>query len=128
MLGRFARRRVYVMSSGMSDTSRGKDPSIEELIGALGAHFGSDSFDIVDHWESDLCAIGIARRDDHRVLAYLSTLGRPEQPYYVELELPPDAGDDVPYRVAGQHHPSDFATLARLVGSHLGLASRDACE
>jgi hypothetical protein len=66
-----------------------KDPIIIALLERLGERLGPDSFDIVDHWESDLCAVGIASPRDHGILAYLSCYGEPEGRYHVELELPP---------------------------------------
>src|SRR3954465_13211172 len=88
-----------------------KDSSIDDLISALSAHFGAGAFDVVDHWEADLHAVGIARHDDHRVLAYVSTTAAPDDTYFVELELPTETGDEFPYSVAGRHHPPDLAGL-----------------
>ena len=75
-----------------------KDPTIQRVIERLAGRFGRGAFAIVDHWDGDLCAIGIARPDDHGTLAYICTFGEPENCYYVELELPPPADSDMPNR------------------------------
>jgi hypothetical protein len=52
-------------------------------------------------------------------LAYVSCSGQPEGRYYVELELPPVAGDNFPYEAAGSHEDLDLESLIAIVASHL---------
>ena len=80
-----------------------KDQSIVRLLDGLTARLGPRAFDVVDHWESDLCAIGIARPDNHDVLVYISTNGESDERCSVSLELPPQPGSDIPYTAAGDH-------------------------
>ena len=98
-----------------------KDRSIITLVGKLRARFGPDAFVIRDHWESDLCAIGIAALDEPTRLVHISTFGKPEGRYDVSLELPPVPGDDFPYTPAADRWDLDFEGLATLLGEHLGI-------
>lgn len=98
-----------------------KDPAILSVLDGLRARLGHESFDIVDHWESDLCAVGIASRRDHGVLAYLSCFGEPEGRWHVELELPPLPSDDLPYRDAGRFPDLDVEAAAAIIRRHFGL-------
>jgi hypothetical protein len=99
-----------------------KDSIIIALLDRLGERLGPDSFDTVDHWESDLCAVGIASPGGHGILAYISCYGEPEGRYHVELEMPPSPGNDLPYQVAGRFSDLDFEALVNVVSKHLGQA------
>ena len=50
-----------------------KEQSIMQFISKLTAAIGGNSFQVVDHWDSDLCAVGIAAPDDPDRLVYVST-------------------------------------------------------
>jgi hypothetical protein len=103
----------------MDDSALEKSPAIIALLNALRERSGGDAFCIVDHWYADLDAIGIGSPHDRRVLAYVSCSGQPEGRYYVELELPPVAGDNFPYEAAGSHEDLDLESLIAIVASHL---------
>jgi hypothetical protein len=105
-----------------TDTRPKKDPAITELLERLRERLGPGAFAIVDHWEADPCAVGIARPRDTGVLAYLSTFNLPAGRYDVELELPPGPAQDLIYREAGKHWDVDFETLAEVVRRHLIVA------
>jgi hypothetical protein len=47
-----------------------KDKTILELIKRLKIHLDADHLEIIDHWDSDLCAIGLGK--DSRLI-YIST-------------------------------------------------------
>jgi hypothetical protein len=97
-----------------------KDSSILSLLDRLRDRLGPGNFDIIDHWESDPYAVGLASPQDHGVLAYISCFGEPEGRYHVELELPPSSGDDLPYREAGRFSDLDFEAMVGVVSEHLG--------
>jgi hypothetical protein len=99
-----------------------KDPAIVTLLRRLSDRLGLDAFEIVDHWEPDLCAIGIASPRDHGVLAYISCFGEPEGRYHVELELPPSPGGELPYQDAGRYDDLGFEALVSVVSAHFGRA------
>ena len=81
----------------------GKDTSIDQLVAALPMR--ERGWVVVDHWDADLFAIGVARKDDERRLVYVSTFKRAPGRYDYQCETPsgPDAtefdttetGDDV---------------------------------
>ena len=95
-----------------------KDPAIIELLERLRRRLGPEAFDVVDHWEGDPTAVGIASPREHGVLAYLSTFDRPPGRYDVELEWPPAPGQEFPYRDAGKHRDLDFEAMAEVVRRH----------
>lgn len=105
----------------MSDP-RSKDPAILDTLKRLRSTFGDGAFVVVDHWDSDLNAVGIAKPDNRRVLVYFAAYGNG---YYAELELPSPAGDDMPYRVVGRCSGLTFDQLARVVACHLALPDPD---
>jgi hypothetical protein len=96
-----------------------KESSIVEVLDRLQARLGPDTFAIVDHWDCDRRAVGVARPDDHGVLAYIATWG---SGFYVELELPPPPGDDFPNAVAGQHSGLSAEQVVQIVAGHLSLS------
>lgn len=94
-----------------------KDKTIETTLRRLQNALGASFFDIVDHWEGDLCAVGIARPDNHSILVYISTW-TPSAGYYdVHLELPPTKEDDI-YEPAGLYKRVDFDGLIEIVKRH----------
>jgi hypothetical protein len=99
-----------------------KDPAILRVLDRLWSRLGPGTFVVTDHWEADLCAVGIASPYNHGVLAYISTHGEPPERFYVELELPPRPGGDFPYQAAGRFQALDFEQLASVIGKHLADA------
>lgn len=100
-----------------------KDPALLQMIAQLRARLGEGAFDIVDHWESDSCAIGIASPQNHGVLAYLSNWKREPGFYDADLELPPLPGENVIYRDAGIYRNIGFEDVVRVVREHLARAA-----
>jgi hypothetical protein len=99
-----------------------KDDVIIRVLDRLRHDLGAGAFDVVDHWEADLNAVGIASPKNHGVLVYISTSGQSEERYHVELELPPAPGDDFPYQDAGSFSQLDYPQLLDIVRQHLGRA------
>jgi hypothetical protein len=101
-----------------------KVPEIENVLEALKARFGAGGFDVVDHWPADPAAVGVARRDDAAVLAYVSVESQfqgESVKYYVALELQP-AGPHEIFQAAGDFHRLTLGEIPDIVGRHLGLA------
>jgi hypothetical protein len=96
-----------------------KDPIILGTLSRLWSRLGPGSFEVVNHWEADRTAVGIASPRSHRVLVNISSH---EDGFHVELELPSAAGDDLPYRVAGRASGLDFEQLVGVVAEHLARA------
>ncbi len=82
-----------------------KDKTITQLLVALDLE--RRGWMIVDNWDADLCAVGIARPSEPRRLVYVSTFNQPEGRYYYECDVPSgpletdfertDKGDSVTY-------------------------------
>ncbi|MBS1797470.1 MAG: hypothetical protein JSS81_26845 [Acidobacteria bacterium] len=97
-----------------------KTAALRRAVGRLREMLGAEAFDIVDRWDGDLCAVGVARRDDHGVLVYFSTFDRAEGRYFVSLELP-SSDPENPYVAAGEFDDVGFDELASIVRRHLSL-------
>jgi hypothetical protein len=96
-----------------------KDPSLDRLIARLRADLGPDTFDIVDHWDGDRHATGFAAPRDHRVLAYVSVLSNDTDAIFVERELPPEPGSDLPYQTVGNSSAITYDELVDILRKHL---------
>jgi hypothetical protein len=97
------------------------DKSIVDVLAQLQRHLGADTFEVLDHWDADLFAVGIARAETPQRLVYILTYGLPEGRYTVELELPPEPGSDDEYESSGWHENLAFGELAAIAAKHLGL-------
>ena len=100
-----------------------KDPAIIAALDRLWSSLGPDAFVQADHWEPDLCAVGIASPRDPGVLVYISCFGEPQGRFGYELELPPPPGSDDLYEVAGRGDGVTFEELASVAKAHLSRAS-----
>jgi hypothetical protein len=81
---------------------------------------GESTFDVVDRWDGDLFAIGIARPDNHRVLVYISTYDQPLGTYFVSLELPALPFSDDPYASAGEFRARSLDELVSIIRKPFG--------
>lgn len=96
-----------------------KDASIQELLVKLTSLVEPGAFEIVDYWDADLFAIGLARPGESSVLAYVSTREAPGR-YTVHLELMPSEDSGLPYTPGDVHEGLDWNALVTVVGAHLG--------
>jgi hypothetical protein len=103
----------------MSKQELVKDESIHDLLARLKRALRGREFQVVDHWEASLCAIGVASPQEKRALAYISTFDKPPGYYFLSLELPPPPGSGRSYVPAGEYEHVDFKGLARLIKRHL---------
>ena len=96
-----------------------KDVSIRRLLSTVAARLGPAGWTVVDHWDADLFAIGVAKVDDPRILVYVSTYQHPTGKFYVECEVPngPEPSD---YRVQ-QQGEVDLEALLEILRTHLSL-------
>lgn len=102
------------------DKTAEKDRRILDLLDQLRSKLGDGAFDIVDHWEQDLIAVGIASPRNHQILVYIGVY---DDGYHAELELPPVTEDDGRYRVAGRYSGLSFDQLANIVDTHFAQES-----
>jgi hypothetical protein len=99
-----------------------KDPAIIAVLDRLRSRLGPAAFVLADHWEPDLCAVGIASPHDPGVLVYISTYAEPPGCFGYELELPSPPGSDELYDVAGRGSGLSFEELVGVVTGHLSRA------
>lgn len=62
-----------------------KEDSILKIISYLEKHLGKDSFLIADHWDADMCAIGLTHPTGEPLI-YISNYNKPTDTFYVEIE------------------------------------------
>ena len=79
---------------------------------------GNDAFDVVDHWDADPCAVGVAPRNDHGFLVYISSLSTTQGVYAYQCECPP-TGEAVPYDADPMVETATYAELLDAVRSHV---------
>lgn len=91
-----------------------KDQTIRDLVAAL--PMKENAWVVVDHWDADLCAIGIARADRPRQLVYISTFGRDPRRYDYQCEMPSGPED---FRTTAAGDDVDFEALLGAVRKHL---------
>ncbi|MGI8794689.1 MAG: hypothetical protein ACR2H3_16200 [Acidimicrobiales bacterium] len=93
-----------------------KAPSIIALLEAL--DLDRRGWEVVDHWDADECALGIAGRGQPRRLVYVSTFQRGPERYDYECEVP--GGPDIEqYEVTIRGEDVCLETLVAVLESHL---------
>jgi hypothetical protein len=99
------------------------------VLGRLRERFGRDAFSLVEHWDDDTCAVGVAGAGPRTRLVYISTCNLPPGRYDVSVEDAPRLGgapaadDEIPRDTVEHLVGVDFDGLAALVARHLQLAS-----
>ena len=104
-----------------ASASEPKEASIRELLRQLHVRLGPATFEVVNHWDADLCAVGLTKPGVPLPLVYISTFNLPPGRYYVALEAPPNAGRMDLYEHAGELTNVDFEQLVRILSDHLQL-------
>ena len=103
-----------------------KDLSVRRFLEA--ADLDARGLAILDHWEADRYAIGIARADNHERLVYISTWQREAGRFRVELETSA-LNDPAGYVTEHTSEDCDQAHAVRLIKSFLmppaGTATRE---
>ena len=97
-----------------------KDQTLLNVLDRLRLDFGGGAYQFVDHWDRDLCAVGIARNDEPRQLIYISVWKCPEGEVAVSLESPPETSDDL-YVDRGTCEHCSYSGLRELIGAHLAI-------
>ena len=95
-----------------------KDKSIIELVEGL--NLDDKGWTVIDHWEADMCAIGIASKSRPNCLVYVSTFGLPAGRFYFECEVGMAEGE-LPYSVADTASNVDLLFLEKKMIDHLGV-------
>ena len=103
-----------------------KDPAILAVLEFLSSRLGPSAFVLADHWEPDLCAVGIASPHNTGVLVYITCYGESPDRFGYELEIPSPPGDEFPYQVVGTGSGLSFEELAGVIAEHLKQAGPNA--
>ena len=98
-----------------------KDSSLRSLISQLAELLPPNSFVLVDNWEADPFAIGLAKPSDHKHLVYLTSDCDRQGRYFLSRELPARHDLEV-FHDAGSDHFADVPSLAKAVAEHLCAA------
>jgi hypothetical protein len=104
--------------SDADDESMNKAKEIQAVLAWLREQLG-DRFVVIDHWDADLNAIGVASPEDPHRLVYICAGSEEPERYFVELETAPSEGSDLPYESVGKFTSVDREQLARIVKDHL---------
>lgn len=94
-----------------------KDPRIHDLLARLRADLGTEAFVIADHWEGDLCAVGISTTYDPSRLVYVSTYNHADDEFTYELETAPKSDNDI-YDVIGRGDAKSYSELLAIIRQH----------
>lgn len=90
--------------------------SIWAFLGQLAREIDSEQYQVVDHWDADLFAIGVASLGEPGQLAYVSTYQQEADHFAVECEMP---GSDT---VAARGVGLTFDAAVEMIRRHLTLA------
>lgn len=101
-----------------------KDGSIWIFLGQLAKKIDSQRYQVVDHWDADLCAVGIAAVEDMGRLVYVSTYSLDPGQYSVECEIP-DEDDPIGYRVAARREDIPLDEVVAMIRCHLPIPDSD---
>ena len=102
-------------------TRREKDESINRFLSRLESELGPCNYQVVDHWEADPCAIGIASAKDSRRLVYVCTYDQPPGSFYFECEIGGESTNKSDYDSTVSGEAADFFTLLAIIRGHLAL-------
>lgn len=94
-----------------------KDSAIVTLLSAL--DLDKRGWTVVDYWEADATAIGIARAAAPRRLVYVSTFNKDKGRYDYECEVP-SGSDETEYDSTDHGSSVAYTDLVRVLEKHLG--------
>lgn len=93
-----------------------KDASILRLLDRISQELDPKTWRVVDHWDADLLAIGIAAATNPELLVYISTHRQPEGHFSFECEVP--SGSAGMYRVVDRAESVNFDALLLALSTH----------
>lgn len=106
--------------NGEQFVAGGKDERIQWLIARLA--LAARGWIIVDHWEADLCATGIASTNDPARLVYVSVFDKADGLFDYETEFAPRSESEL-YSPGDGGVDVSFDELLLVIERHLGAAS-----
>lgn len=96
-----------------------KNPAIVSALDYLRHQLGNGYFQLADHWEGDLMAVGIAHPTDPTCLVYIACGDGASPSYTAILERRPSADIGPPYEECCRFADLGLADLASVVAAHL---------
>lgn len=103
---------------------RNKDRRLVQLIGAFTEAFGAEAFVLVDHWDTDLSAIGLGRREARSHLVYVSVWRTATNRLSIGFETGSSSGSLLPYAEPALVREVTFEHAVELAAGHLGVPVR----
>ena len=100
-----------------------KADAIRRAVHHLEERLGKGAFQIVDHWEGDDLAIGVASCVAAQRLVYIASSNHSQHLYDCFLERAPTPQSGLPYECCGKFGAVSLDELVRLVSSHLGIGN-----
>jgi hypothetical protein len=98
-----------------------KDNAINDALSYLQRRFGDHGFYVLDHWQEDLRAVGIASLHDPNQLVYVTHDNQAPPKYSVILERASLSSRELPYEDCGHLDDLNLTALAAIVATHLGI-------
>jgi hypothetical protein len=98
-----------------------KHHSIETTLTRLSEALGAGAFAVIDHWEDDEFAVGVAHPQHQAQLVYITTFEMPKDSYFVVFEKAPNPDSDLPYTDEGDDVAESFEELVEMIQKHLGI-------
>lgn len=98
-----------------------KNKAIKHALRHLEERLGKGAFQIVDHWEADMTAVGIADPFDTRRVVYIASGRTQADIYHGSLEKPAKPGSSLPYEDCGTFNDVDLDELVQVVSRHLDI-------
>lgn len=96
-----------------------KDPLLLRLLEAVADALRGAPLVLVDHWDGDFFAIGIAAEREPNRLVYVSTLQQASGHCFIECETPDDS--EAGYASSQTEKSVPFARAVEIIRQHLRL-------
>ncbi|ALG66523.1 hypothetical protein [Beggiatoa leptomitoformis] len=97
-----------------------KTEDIKKLLIMLTSQLGKEAFDISERWQTDLSAVGLCKRGDPSLVAYIYTHGQEPDKYGVHL-LFPELPDVNTRGIIDAKENVTFEQLLDIVAIHLDI-------
>jgi hypothetical protein len=96
-----------------------KTRQIKQLTDHLLKKYGADNIIVIDYWEADKTAIGLADKTK-KYIAYISDKGRADKKFFIALENPPIT-DSLPYSTDSEFENLSSEEVEEVIIKHLKI-------
>jgi hypothetical protein len=94
-----------------------KDRSVLKMLDTLAEKLDPKTWTVIDHWDADRFAVGVAKKTNPKLLVYVSTHEQAEGRFCFECEVQADR-DDSEYRVVRKEVGVDVDSLVSAILAH----------